>query len=194
MYDDMTYSLLVKMVVKIFEFDPNVWLNLSVYIPSLNSQLDIIDDEDVKFFVDCTSNSTDGIPRIHVGQPKKSELRIILGLAGILQSVFLLKNADVMEGSHEIIMPRQDDMKKYYKNRKLERVIGVIMSCLPNVLGDLTVTLKDPSGTMDGTIHYKVFEKEEGYTKSINVIAVLILCNVFVFIPKPSTHYLNITF
>ncbi|GKB29038.1 reverse transcriptase domain-containing protein [Tanacetum coccineum] len=37
---------------------------------------------------------------------------------------------------------------------KLEWVIGVIMSCTSNALGDLTVTLKDPSGTMGGTILY----------------------------------------
>nr|GEW23942.1 hypothetical protein [Tanacetum cinerariifolium] len=85
------------------------------------------------------------------------------------------------------------DMKKYCKNRKLERVVGVIMSCTPNTLGDLIVTLKDPSGIMGGTIHYKVSEKEESYAKSINVGAVLILRNVSVLTLKPSNHYLNIT-
>nr|GEX87508.1 hypothetical protein [Tanacetum cinerariifolium] len=51
------------------------------------------------------------------------------------------------------------DMKNYCKNRKLETIIGVIMCCTPNALGDLTVTLKDPSGTMGGIIHYKVFKE-----------------------------------
>ncbi|GJR44368.1 retrovirus-related pol polyprotein from transposon TNT 1-94 [Tanacetum coccineum] len=48
-------------------------------------------------------------------------------------------------------------------------------------------------GTMGGTIHYKVSKKEEGYAKSINVGAVLILRDVSVFTPKPSNYYLNIT-
>nr|GFA07209.1 hypothetical protein [Tanacetum cinerariifolium]GFA46483.1 hypothetical protein [Tanacetum cinerariifolium]GFA50306.1 hypothetical protein [Tanacetum cinerariifolium] len=61
------------------------------------------------------------------------------------------------------------DMKNYCKNGKLETVVGVIKSCTPNALGDLIVTLKDLLGTMGGTIHYKVFKDEEGYTKSIGI-------------------------
>nr|GEV53877.1 hypothetical protein [Tanacetum cinerariifolium] len=220
------------MVVKKFNLDPNDRLNLSFKLPSLDSQLYIIDDEDVKFFVDCTSSSTDGIPHLFVGQPKNIEAMIIPGLAGILQVVLLRKNADVMEGGHENVIPTQEyvrklikdaceddhfthgpwlsavmyvyakgamaagclgDMKKYCKSGKLEMVVGVNISCTSNALGDLTVTLKDPSGTMGGTIHYKVFKEEEGYAKSINDRAVLILRNVFIFTPKPSNHYLNIT-
>ncbi|GKC94369.1 hypothetical protein Tco_1159811 [Tanacetum coccineum] len=84
------------------------------------------------------------------------------------------------------------DIKNYLKNRKLEQVVAIIKSCTPNSLGDLTVTLKDLSGTIPGTIHYK-FVNEEGYGKDINVGSVLILANVLVFSPKPSMHYLNIT-
>ncbi|GKA50579.1 reverse transcriptase domain-containing protein [Tanacetum coccineum] len=86
------------------------------------------------------------------------------------------------------------DMKKYYINGKLKLVVNVVMSCIPNALGDMTVTLKDPTGIMGGTIHYKVFRNEDdGYAKSIKVGSVLILRNVSVFTPKPSKHYLNIT-
>ncbi|GJS58083.1 hypothetical protein Tco_0652867 [Tanacetum coccineum] len=45
------------------------------------------------------------------------------------------------------------DVKKFLKNGKLEKVVAVIKSCTPNALGDLTVTLKDLSGTISGTIH-----------------------------------------
>nr|GEX13733.1 hypothetical protein [Tanacetum cinerariifolium] len=86
------------------------------------------------------------------------------------------------------------DMKKQCINGKLKTVVGVVMSCTPNALGDMTVTLKDPTCIMGGTIHYKVFQNEDdGYAKSINVRSVLILCNIYVFTPKPSKHYLNIT-
>ncbi|GJV13287.1 hypothetical protein Tco_1354828 [Tanacetum coccineum] len=85
------------------------------------------------------------------------------------------------------------DMNKYCKNGKLELVIAVVMTCTPNSLGDMTVTLKDPTGIMAGTIHYKVFKKEDGYANSIKEGYVLILRNVSVFTPKPSKHYLNIT-
>ncbi|GJT51977.1 reverse transcriptase domain-containing protein [Tanacetum coccineum] len=78
-------------------------------------------------------------------------------------------------------------------NGKLELVVAVVMTCTPNSLGDMTVTLKDPTGIMAGTIHYKVFKKEDGYANSTKVGSVLILRNVSVFTPKPSKHYLNIT-
>ena len=69
----------------------------------------------------------------------------------------------------------------------------MIKSCTPNILGDLTVTLKDVSGVMSGTIHHKVVNDERFENKFV-VGAVLILHNVSVFSPKQSgNHYLNIT-
>nr|GEW61727.1 reverse transcriptase domain-containing protein [Tanacetum cinerariifolium] len=167
MFNEMYKFIDVKMVVKIFNLDPHVHLNLSLNLPLI--EIEIKDDEDVKFFVDCASNSIDGIPYFYV---------------------------DVMEGGHENIMPTQEyvrkviedvseddyftcspwlsavmylhsegviaygclgDMKTYYKNRKHKRVVGVVMTCTPNALGDMTTTLKDPSRTMGGLIHYRVF-------------------------------------
>ncbi|GJV47464.1 hypothetical protein Tco_1437676 [Tanacetum coccineum] len=68
-------------------------------------------------------------------------------------------------------------------SQKLEKVVAVIKSCTPNALGDLTVTLKDLSGIIFGTIHYKVLT-EERFTKAITVGAALILHNVSIFFPK----------
>nr|GEU80640.1 hypothetical protein [Tanacetum cinerariifolium] len=65
-------------------------------------------------------------------------------------------------------------------------------SCFLNVTGDLTVTIKDLSGTIPGTIHYKVIG-EGGYGKNITVGAAMILVNVSAFTPKASMHYLNTT-
>ncbi|GJR24396.1 hypothetical protein Tco_0972923 [Tanacetum coccineum] len=48
------------------------------------------------------------------------------------------------------------------------------ISCSPNVLGDLTVTMKDLSCTIPGTIHYKVIG-DGGYENDITVGAALIL-------------------
>ena len=76
---------------------------------------------------------------------------------------------------------------------KLELVVAVVNSCTPNMLGDLTCTLKDPTGTMSGTIHYKVFRDNDDYKNSIKVGAVLVLRNVSVFTPKSSPPCLNIT-
>ncbi|GJS08561.1 reverse transcriptase domain-containing protein [Tanacetum coccineum] len=203
MYDDMAYSMLLEFVVKKFNLDPNVRLNLSFNLPAIERE--ITNDEDVEFFIDCVTNSlNDEIPHLYVTPPKKPEARIIPGPASILQKALLRKNADVMIGGHDNILTTHDevvmpsgclgDMKKYCINGKLELVVGVVLSCTPNALGDMTVTLKDPTGIMGGTIHYKVFKNEDdGYAKSIKVGYVLILRNVSVFTPKPSKHYLNIT-
>ncbi|GJU71514.1 hypothetical protein Tco_1262919 [Tanacetum coccineum] len=77
------------------------------------------------------------------------------------------------------------DIDNFLKKGKLEQVVAIVKSCSPNALGDLNVTLKDLSGTVPETIHYKVLD--------ITVGAAMILANVSVFTPKPSKHYLNIT-
>ncbi|GKC41573.1 reverse transcriptase domain-containing protein [Tanacetum coccineum] len=182
------------MLVKKFNSDLNDRLNLSFKLPSLDSQLYITDDEDVKFFVGCASNVMEG-GHENVMPTQEYVIKIIEDAfeddhftRGPWLSVVVYLHAKGVMAAGCL-----SDMKKYCKNRKLETVVGVIMSRTPNALGDLTITLKDPSGTMGGTIHYKVFKEEEGYAKSINVRAVLILRNVSVFTPKPSNHYLNIT-
>ncbi|GKE36746.1 transposase, MuDR, MULE transposase domain protein [Tanacetum coccineum] len=76
------------------------------------------------------------------------------------------------------------DIKKFLKNGKLEKV-AIINSCTPNALGDLTVTLKDLSGTIYGVVILVLW---------IIVGSALLLHNVYVFSLKQSIHhYLNIT-
>ncbi|GKE16348.1 hypothetical protein Tco_1423925 [Tanacetum coccineum] len=84
------------------------------------------------------------------------------------------------------------DIDNNLKKGKLEQVVVIVKSCSPNVLGDLTVTMKDMSGTIPRIVHYKVIG-EGGYGKDITVGAAMILANVSIFSPKPSMHYLNIT-
>nr|GEZ04631.1 EEIG1/EHBP1 N-terminal domain-containing protein [Tanacetum cinerariifolium] len=85
-----------------------------------------------------------------------------------------------------------EDVDNFLKKGKLEQIVGIVKSCSLGMLGNLNVTLKDLSGTIRGTIHYKVIG-ESGYGKDITVGAAMILKNVSVFTPKPSKHYLNIT-
>nr|GEW89762.1 hypothetical protein [Tanacetum cinerariifolium] len=80
----------------------------------------------------------------------------------------------------------------YLKKGKLEIVVAIITSCKPNVLGDMNVTLKDPSGTTFSTIHYKVLSSEDGYAKDIKVGSAIILRNVSVFRDKSKNYALNI--
>ncbi|GJY21242.1 transposase, MuDR, MULE transposase domain protein [Tanacetum coccineum] len=75
---------------------------------------------------------------------------------------------------------------------KLKQVVAIVKSCSPNCLGDLNVTMKDLSGTVRGTVHHKLLDVGT-YGNDIHVGAAMILANVFVFTPKPSEQYLNIT-
>nr|GEY22644.1 hypothetical protein [Tanacetum cinerariifolium] len=81
----------------------------------------------------------------------------------------------------DIMFATLNDLRSYIK------VVIVIKSCVPNELDDLIVTLK-----RFVWYTYKVLT-EGGYGKAITVGAILILHNIFMFSPKPSGHYLNIT-
>nr|GEW04782.1 hypothetical protein [Tanacetum cinerariifolium] len=69
------------------------------------------------------------------------------------------------------------DIKTFLKNEKLEQVVAIINSCSLNAFGDLKVTVKYLSGTLPGSIHYKVI-KEESFGKEITVESAIILANV----------------
>ncbi|GKC55419.1 zinc finger, CCHC-type containing protein, partial [Tanacetum coccineum] len=75
------------------------------------------------------------------------------------------------------------DIDNFLKKGKLEQVVAIVKSCSPNALGDLNVTLKDLSGTVPGTINYKVLDVGS-YGKDITVGAAMILANVLVFTPN----------
>ncbi|GJX38189.1 zf-CCHC domain-containing protein [Tanacetum coccineum] len=124
-------------------------------------------------------------------------VRIIPGPAGIVQQAKLLKEKVFILDSDGALIGGNvtgclGDIEKFLKKGKLDQVVAIVKSCSPTVLGDLTVTMKDLSGTIPGTVHHKVIG-EGGYGKDITIGAALILANVSVFSPKPSMHYLNIT-
>ncbi|GJV40652.1 transposase, MuDR, MULE transposase domain protein [Tanacetum coccineum] len=72
MYADMSYSMLYQKMKKKFNLESNDRINLSVRLPSFDSMMDITDDEEVQFFVECAS-STNEISHLYVSQPKKEE-------------------------------------------------------------------------------------------------------------------------
>ncbi|GJT78873.1 hypothetical protein Tco_1045598 [Tanacetum coccineum] len=94
-----------------------------------------------------------------------------------------LRTIDYVNVDGGIVTGCFGDVKKFLKNGKLEQIVAVIKSCTPNALGDLIVTLKDLSGIISGTIHYKVLTKER-FAKAFTVGSALILHNVSVFSPK----------
>ncbi|GJX72342.1 hypothetical protein Tco_0309513 [Tanacetum coccineum] len=99
---------------------------------------------------------------------------------------------DCVNANGVIVSGCLQDIKKFLNKGKLDHVVAIVKSCSLNVIGDLTVTMKDLSGTIPETIHHKVIS-DGGYGKDITVGASLILANVSVFSSNPSMHYLNIT-
>ncbi|GJU35555.1 hypothetical protein Tco_1183909 [Tanacetum coccineum] len=75
------------------------------------------------------------------------------------------------------------DIDNNLKKGKIDQVVAIVKSCSPNVLGDFTVTMKDLSGTIPGTVHHKVIG-EGGYGNDITVGAAMVLANVSVFSSK----------
>ncbi|XP_050378005.1 uncharacterized protein LOC126795203 isoform X2 [Argentina anserina] len=83
-------------------------------------------------------------------------------------------------------------IKKGLDTHRVAKVVAMIKSCTPNGLGDLMLTLKDPTGTVGATIHRRAISEGE-FGKSISVGAVLVLQKVAVFSPSRSVCYLNVT-
>ncbi|KAI9114001.1 hypothetical protein K1719_015252 [Acacia pycnantha] len=83
-------------------------------------------------------------------------------------------------------------IKKQINIERVAQVMAVIKSCTPNGLGDLMLTLQDPSGTIGASVHRKVFTEGE-LGNDLKTGSVLVLQKVAVFSPTRSICYLNIT-
>nr|GEZ62598.1 hypothetical protein [Tanacetum cinerariifolium] len=148
-----------------------------------------IDDSDLHLtYVVRSSNSTHVKPSPYTTNP----VTIVPGPSGVVHSATWVSAANYVNTFGGTVTECLGDVDNFLKNEKLEQVVGIVKSCSPNMLGDLNVTMKDLSGTIPETIHHKVIGKC-GYGNDITVGAAMILTNVFVFSPKPSKHYLNIT-
>nr|GEV62101.1 hypothetical protein [Tanacetum cinerariifolium] len=134
--------------------------------------------------------------RVEPSPSTLNPIRIIPGHAGIVQQANMLKENVFILNSDGALMSTQEYVQKVVddtlKNEKLDQVVAIVKFCSPNVLDDLTVTMKDLSNAIPETIHYKVIG-DDSYGNDITVRAALILANVLVFTPKPLMHYLNMT-
>ncbi|GJV34035.1 hypothetical protein Tco_1394435 [Tanacetum coccineum] len=120
-------------------------------------------------------------------------VRIIPGPAGLVQRAKLLKENVFILDPDGALMSTQEYMQKvvkdvgedadfnrgidnFLKKGKPKQVVAIVKSCSLNALGDLNVTLKDLSGTVLETIHYKVLDVGS-YEKDITVGTAMILAN-----------------
>lgn len=88
--------------------------------------------------------------------------------------------------------PLPHSIKAIRSMERAPQVVGIIKSCTPNGLGDLIVTLKDPTGTIGASIHHNVLA-ENMAGRDISVGSVVILQQVVAFDLTPLSCYLNIT-
>ncbi|GJT05592.1 uncharacterized mitochondrial protein-like protein [Tanacetum coccineum] len=144
---------------------------------------------------------------VQVEEVEEKSVRIIPSLAGIVQLAKIRKQSDIHEGGDDSVLSTQEYMKQVVEDvgededfnsgpwvgaTEYVKANGGISKFSLNALDDLKVTVKDLSGTLSSSIHYKVIN-EGGYEKEITVGSAIILANVLVFSPNPSMHYLNIT-
>ncbi|CAD5163583.1 unnamed protein product [Musa acuminata subsp. malaccensis] len=84
------------------------------------------------------------------------------------------------------------DSIKTRATARVPQVVGIVKSCSPNGLGNLFLTLKDPTGSIGASIHHGVFS-DCNLDGDISVGCVLILKQVVAFCPARSICYLNAT-
>ncbi|GJT54504.1 putative ribonuclease H-like domain-containing protein [Tanacetum coccineum] len=173
--------------------DKDYEMNLSI-LNNENDQWELsldIDDSDLRLTpVMRPSSST----RVETSHSTQNPVRIIPGPAviedvgedGDFKSRSWVSVTDYVNANGGTVSGCLGDIKNFLKNGKLDQVVAIVKSCSPNVICDLTVTMKD----LSGTIHHKIIG-EGGYGKDITVGVALILANVSVFSPKPSMHYLK---
>nr|GFA40593.1 hypothetical protein [Tanacetum cinerariifolium] len=160
-----------------------------------------IDDFDLRLTLILRLSSS---THVETSPTTQKTVRIIPRHAGIVQQAKKLKQRDILLGwdgvsatdyvntNGGIVSGCLGDIKNFLNNGKLDHVVAIIKSCSPNMIGDLTMTMKDLSGAIPETIHHKIIG-DGGYEKDITVGAALILASVLFFSSKPSMHYINIT-
>ncbi|CAK7349588.1 unnamed protein product [Dovyalis caffra] len=104
---------------------------------------------------------------------------------------FVRRQGLLVDGDGAIGIPLSV-IKRWASFDKVAQVVAIVKSCRPNGLGDMMVTLKDPTGTIDASIHHKVLA-EGDFGKDIAIGAVIIVQKVAVFCPTRLARYLNIT-
>ncbi|KAF7834539.1 putative nuclear localized protein [Senna tora] len=109
-----------------------------------------------------------------------------------LSALDFLRRRGMVDGNSVAFGTPLSSIKKHANIERVGQVVAVIKSYTPNGLGDLMVTLKDPSSTISASVHRKVFSEGE-FGKDMKVGSVLVLQKVAVFSPTRSVCYLNIT-
>lgn len=99
---------------------------------------------------------------------------------------------DILRGDGGVEFTPLSTVKQCGGGVRIDKVVAIVKSCKPNGLGDMMVTLKDPTDTVDASVHKKVLTTGER-GNLIAVGSVLILEKVVAFYSSCASCYLNIT-
>ncbi|XP_074319200.1 uncharacterized protein LOC141656272 [Silene latifolia] len=84
------------------------------------------------------------------------------------------------------------DINNCVNVQRFDTVVAVVKSCTPNGLGDMILTMKDPTATISASVHRKVLSTGV-FGKLITAGSILILQKVVAFPSSCESCYLNIT-
>ncbi|MQL72743.1 hypothetical protein Taro_005147, partial [Colocasia esculenta] len=99
---------------------------------------------------------------------------------------------DFLGGSGDASLPHPiSSVKSLGSASRVPKLMGIVKSCKPNGLGDLFVTLKDPTGTIGASVHRKVLT-EGNLGGDLSVGCVLILKQVSRL--KPETVHIQLSY
>ncbi|GKA13207.1 retrovirus-related pol polyprotein from transposon TNT 1-94 [Tanacetum coccineum] len=120
-----------------------------------------IDDYDLNLTLVMRSSSS---ARVEPSPYTPNPVRIIPCPAGLVQrakqlkeNVFIL-DPDGVLSTGGTVTGCLGDIDNFLEKGKLAQVVAIVKTCSSNALGDLNVTMKDLSGTVRGTVHYKVLD------------------------------------
>ncbi|GJR78058.1 hypothetical protein Tco_0148843 [Tanacetum coccineum] len=71
MYNDLTCTSLMALLVEKFNLDTNVQLNLSCKLPSLDTMMKITNDDEVSSFVERACSTNNGMPHLYAIETKQ---------------------------------------------------------------------------------------------------------------------------
>ncbi|XP_017441075.1 uncharacterized protein LOC108346510 [Vigna angularis] len=102
--------------------------------------------------------------------------------------MFIEHHGLVTDGKFENV----NSLQEVKSAKVLPFVACILKECKPNGLGDMQLTVKDPTATMKASLHKKVLEDPQ-IADNIGVGSVMLLNLVHPFATCPQNYYLNIT-
>nr|GEY60685.1 hypothetical protein [Tanacetum cinerariifolium] len=151
----------MQKVVEDDDFKSETWISVTNYVTATGGTVTGLTMKDL-------SGTIHGTIRYKVIRDDDYGNDIIVGAAMILANVSVFTPKPSKHYLNITIKNVVKDINNFLKKEKLDQVVAIVKSCSSNLIGDLTMTMKDLSSTIPETIHYKVIGDDD-YEKNIIV-------------------------